>query len=118
MQQINQRHGRAEGDVALTNLGRLMIQTFRASDVIARLGDDEFVVLMTDTSEDKAQHALGRLDAALADYNRGSGRDYQLSYSAGTLQYQPEVHPSVTGLLGAADMAMYERQRQKRKQQA
>ncbi len=118
MQQINQRFGRAEGDLALTTLGRLMIQTFRASDVIARLGDDEFVVLMTDTSEDKAQHALGRLNAALAEYNLGSGRGYDLSYSAGTLQYQPEVHPSVTGLLGAADMAMYERQRQKRKQLA
>lgn len=115
MRQINQAHGQVEGDLALAALGRIMIQTFRASDVVARLGNDEFVVLMTDTSQDNAQPAVQRLDAALAEYNRTSERGYDLAYSVGTLQYRPEVHPSVTGLLGAADMAMYERKRQKRK---
>lgn len=118
MGQINQRHGRAEGDLALAKLGRIMIQTFRASDVIGRLDSDEFVVLMTDTSEENARHALGRLDTTLAEYNRTAQRGYDLSYSVGSLQYRPDVHPSITGLLGAADMAMYEKKRQKRKQSA
>jgi diguanylate cyclase (GGDEF)-like protein len=118
MAQINQRHGRAEGDLALAKLARIMIQTFRASDVIARLDNDEFVVLMTDTSEENARRALGRLNTALAEYNLGARRGYDLSYSVGSLQYLPDVHPSVTGLLGAADMAMYEKKRQKRKQSA
>lgn len=112
---INARFGRPEGDLALKNLGRLMIQTFRASDVIARLGNDEFVVLMTDTSQENAQHALSRLDAAINEYNTSARRGYDLTYHCGSLQYQVDIHPSITGLLGAADMAMYERKRQKRK---
>lgn len=115
MTDINKRFGRAEGDQALKNLGRIMIQTFRASDVIARLGSDEFVVLMTDTSEENAKHGLLRLDAAINDYNVTARRGYNLSYNFGFLQYQVDVHPSITGLLGSADMAMYERRRQKRK---
>ncbi len=115
MTSINKRFGRAEGDLALKNLGRIMIQTFRASDVIARLGNDEFVVLMTDTTEDNAQHALNRLNAAISEYNLSARRGYNLSYNSGFLQYQVDVHPSITGLLGSADIAMYERKRQKRK---
>lgn len=116
MSAINERYGRAEGDLALKNLGRIMIETFRASDVIGRLGSDEFVVLMTDTDEQNATRALERLDAALKEYNVSARRGYTLSYSAGSIQYKVDVHPSITGLLGSADMVMHERKRQKRKQ--
>lgn len=112
---INQRFGRAEGDLALKNLGRIMIQTFRASDVVARLGGDEFVVLMSDTSEENSIRALSRLDATLNEYNLAARRGYNLSYSVGSLKYLPDIHPSITGLLGAADMMMAEKKRQKRK---
>ncbi|MDB5798868.1 MAG: diguanylate cyclase with sensor [Paucimonas sp.] len=112
---INERFGRPEGDLALKNLGRIMIQTFRASDVVGRMDDDEFVVLMTDTYEDDAQRALARLTAAVVEYNQTARRGYTLSYSVGSLLYRADVHPSITGLLGAADMAMYEAKRRKRK---
>jgi diguanylate cyclase (GGDEF)-like protein len=116
MDQINRRFGRHEGDLALKNLGRIMIHTFRASDVVARLGEDQFAVLMSDTTEENAAPALTRLFAALNEYNLTARRGYNLSYSVGTLQYRAEAHPSITGLLGAADMAMSERKRKKRQQ--
>ena len=116
MTAINEKFGRPEGDLALKNLGRLMIQTFRASDVVGRLDNDEFVVLMTDTREENASRAIARLDATLSEYNLSARRGYNLSYSVGALAYRPDVHPSITGLLGAADMAMAARTRQKRRQ--
>src|SRR5690606_21144462 len=76
---INRQFGRAEGDFALKNLGRILIQTFRASDVVGRVGGDDFVVLMSDTNEENSARALSRLDATLAEYNLTARRGYVLS---------------------------------------
>ncbi|MDO8907592.1 MAG: EAL domain-containing protein [Pseudohongiella sp.] len=61
---FNEQHGPAAGDRALIEFNRLLRDTFRGSDLIARYGDDDFVVLMIDITPPGPEKALARLAAA------------------------------------------------------
>lgn len=61
LKRINDTHGHDEGDRLLRETGARLRAEFRAEDVIARFGGDEFVVLLTDTSPDDAFGVVERL---------------------------------------------------------
>jgi diguanylate cyclase (GGDEF)-like protein len=61
---FNELHGPAAGDRALIEFNRLLRDTFRGSDLLARYGDDDFVVLMIDIVPPGPEKALARLAAA------------------------------------------------------
>ncbi|MDO9478062.1 MAG: EAL domain-containing protein [Pseudohongiella sp.] len=63
---FNETWGRAAGDRALIEFGRVLKETFRGSDLIARYGDDDFVVLMTGIDPQASESALTRLDDFIA----------------------------------------------------
>ncbi len=54
LKRLNDRHGHESGDHALTLLGRSLSSTIRASDFAARIGGDEFVIMLPDTDRDGA----------------------------------------------------------------
>ncbi|HVY06625.1 MAG TPA: GGDEF domain-containing protein [Burkholderiales bacterium] len=58
---INDTHGHAAGDAALKHLARIMRATLRPNDVLARIGGEEFMVLLPDAGERAAFAALNRL---------------------------------------------------------
>lgn len=111
---INDRFGHAEGDRALTAFAKLLMQTFRDSDVVGRLGGDEFVVLMTDSADAECTIAIQRLQRAVDVYNQTSQRGYDIRFSVGDIAYEPIRHTSIDALVSAADARMYERKRQKK----
>lgn len=63
---INDGHGHAAGDAVLRELGRLGRETLRASDILGRLGGDEFGVVMPSIEPEEALHAVDRLRNAMA----------------------------------------------------
>jgi diguanylate cyclase len=63
---INDARGHAAGDAALLHLAAVMRSTLRPSDVIARVGGEEFLVLFPDTNEQAAFQAMTRLQGVLA----------------------------------------------------
>jgi diguanylate cyclase (GGDEF)-like protein len=65
--EINDTHGHAAGDFVLHELGAIMIRTARDSDVVARMGGDEFVVLLPDTSWQGAMTFAERLRRQVDD---------------------------------------------------
>jgi diguanylate cyclase (GGDEF)-like protein len=65
--QINDRFGHAVGDAALREIVGRLRETLRVEDTLGRLGGEEFLVLIDDTSRDGAMHTAERLRAALAD---------------------------------------------------
>ncbi|MDH5331327.1 MAG: sensor domain-containing diguanylate cyclase, partial [Aquincola sp.] len=91
--QINDRFGHAEGDRALRDFASLLKTTFRDSDVVARLGGDEFAVLLTNVPPQQSNEALARLQQAVDEHNRSSGRGYDLLFSVGQLAYDAARHP-------------------------
>lgn len=110
---INDRYGHAEGDKALTEFASQMKRTFRDSDVFARMGGDEFVVLLTNTSSLHAQELILRFQLAMDSRNRASGRGYKLSFSSGVVTVDLEKPSTIDALLEQADFVMYESKHEK-----
>ena len=112
---INDHYGHNEGDQALIDLANILKKTFRESDIIARIGGDEFVVLSESTDEN-GETLLTRLYENIKDYNAKRSRRYTLSISVGTTQFDPEYPISIDELLSKADALMYaQKRRQERK---
>jgi diguanylate cyclase (GGDEF)-like protein len=105
--QINDEHSHAAGDAVLRLVAELLLDSVRQSDVVGRVGGDEFaVVLMQSDMEQalrKAQSLLGELRAASIDYG---GHTIALSASAGVASIDEAVDPA--SAMVRADLAMYE----------
>lgn len=106
---INDTWGHQEGDVALIETAKIFRNNYRESDIIARIGGDEFIVFPVGTSDDSIEKILDRLQSAVMQYNTQSNRGYKLSISAGISFYNPDHPCSVDELLALADESMYER---------
>jgi diguanylate cyclase (GGDEF)-like protein len=111
---INDNHGHNEGDQALIELANILKKTFRESDIIARIGGDEFVVLSESTDEN-GEIVLTRLYENIKDHNAERSRYYALSISVGTTQFDPKYPISIDELLSKADALMYAQKRKKSK---
>jgi diguanylate cyclase (GGDEF)-like protein/PAS domain S-box-containing protein len=103
---INDRYGHQEGDGVLRETARLFSETFRESDIISRIGGDEFVVMPIKGEEDVAGIAA-RLKKKLDSYNAEENRKYSLSVSVGITFYDPANPVSVEELLSRCDKLMY-----------
>jgi len=115
LKRINDTMGHRHGDQALMETAEMLKETFRESDIIARIGGDEFVVLAMDNAagilEDSWQL---RVQDNIALRNRRPNRVYQLSVSMGVAYYDPDFPTALDDLLARADTLMYEDKRAKR----
>ena len=107
LKRVNDTLGHAAGDAMLTEGAFVMRETFRAADLIARMGGDEFCVLYATDSYETATIALTRLQAAVDDVNAQEGRAYELSFSAGVAMFDPEEPLTLDQLIVLADQRMY-----------
>lgn len=88
-------------------------KTFRESDIIARIGGDEFIVLITDTVVKGKEVLLKRLYENLAVHYLQKDRKYRLCLSAG-VAFCDSQHPhSLDNLIARADKSMYTRKEKK-----
>ncbi len=106
---INDQFGHAEGDRALIALAQIMKDTFRSSDIFARLGADEFVALLTNTNSQQAEVIVSKFRQAVMKYNHNANRGYHLRFSSGIVGIDPGEGLSIDSALDMADTAMYER---------
>ncbi len=105
---INDTLGHKEGDNALIDIANILRTSYRESDVVARIGGDEFVVIPVGTAGDCIEMIISRLQEKLDDHNKKSNRSYKLSVSVGIAYYDPENPCSVDELLVQGDKMMYE----------
>ena len=113
---INDHCGHKEGDQALIDLAKILKRTFRESDIIARIGGDEFVVLIESPLEND-EILMTRLYENIKDCNAKGLRRYQLTVSVGAAQFDPENPISLDELLSQADALMYAQKRKKSEEQ-
>jgi two-component system cell cycle response regulator len=104
---INDTYGHPEGDRALTDTADLLRTTFRTSDLLARVGGDEFCVFLPDCDPPMATVVTERLREAVRAHNESAGRPYALSLSVGVAEYDPAEHAAVDDLIEHADRSMY-----------
>jgi len=104
---VNDTLGHDEGDNVLVETAFVLRQTFRESDIIARIGGDEFAVLATDASETTLDTFSKRLQQFIDDCNGKAHRPYKLAMSLGATVYDPEAPVSLDELMSSADARMY-----------
>jgi diguanylate cyclase (GGDEF)-like protein len=114
---INDHCGHNEGDQALIALATVLRKTFRESDIIARIGGDEFVVLLESTDENE-EMLITRLYENIRDYDAKLSQDYKLSVSVGVAQFDPEYPISIDQLLSKGDALMYAQKRKRRNKES
>jgi diguanylate cyclase (GGDEF)-like protein/PAS domain S-box-containing protein len=112
MKWINDTLGHQEGDAALVNVAQILKDTFRESDIIGRMGGDEFAILAVGARN--GRKLTVRLQRNVEEFNKSRGRNWSISLSIGLARWQPEERYSFDGLLAQADSSMYEEKRKKR----
>lgn len=114
MKFLNDHYGHAAGDRALIATAQLLSDTFRGSDVVARVGGDEFAVVTTEANGNGAQPIITRLEAAVCHHNVMHPDEPPLSLSYGTAFFDPAQELPLETLLAEADKMMYDNKRAKR----
>jgi diguanylate cyclase (GGDEF)-like protein/PAS domain S-box-containing protein len=115
LKEINDRFGHQEGDLALIEVADIFKTTYRASDIIARIGGDEFAIFSVGTTRAYAEIMTDRLQKNLDIHNAKADRNYKLSISVGITYCDPECPYSIDDLLIQAEKLMYEQKRTKRR---
>lgn len=112
---INDNMGHKAGDRALTNAAHILKETFRESDIIARMGGDEFVVLGILTPYSGIETLTERLNENLKIHNTLADAPLEdISLSFGFAVYDPSQRSSIDELLTNADELMYMDKKNKR----
>ncbi|HSR64222.1 MAG TPA: EAL domain-containing protein [Xanthomonadaceae bacterium] len=111
---INDTLGHSAGDTALRTIAQRLREVVRDADTVGRFGGDEFVVVLTEhTDEAGVQAVIARIAAALAQPVELAGVPHLLTPSIGHCRYPQDGRDAET-LLRHADLAMYQAKRQGR----
>ena len=107
MKWINDTLGHSEGDKALVKTAAVLKKTCRESDIIARIGGDEFAIFALGLSGKNSHFIINRLRENLAYHNRKISKGYSLSISVGMASCKSAATCSIQKLLTLADKLMY-----------
>lgn len=116
LKQINDQYGHVMGDQAIMDMGDLLRQSFRATDIIARMGGDEFVVFAIETVENSCETMTRRLDQNHKAKLLEGNRSFRLEFSMGTSFYKWESPQPIEKIVMDSDSAMYKAKQLKKDQ--
>ncbi len=111
---INDTYGHNAGDQALKDAAAVLKSSLRASDILARIGGDEFVGLILESGGETEQAVRTRVLENLNAHNLQGIRKYRLSLSFGTARYEVTEPCSMEELLERADRDMYRNKLEKK----
>jgi len=113
---INDQFGHEAGDRALEDVASILLGSVRVEDHVARMGGDEFVVLV-DFSEPRSEEELiRRIEAGIESLNASKRRPYRISLSIGRSVYNQDEGGTASDYLAALDADMYKRKRDRKSQ--
>lgn len=108
--------GNLEGNRALVETAGILRDTFRQSDIIARVRGDEFTVLVVEPSPGSDGIVIARLQEEIKACNYKQNNPFNLSISVGIAHYDPGNPCHIHELMERADKMMYEQKRAKKSQ--
>jgi diguanylate cyclase (GGDEF)-like protein/PAS domain S-box-containing protein len=113
LKEVNDKFGHLEGDQLIIKTAEVLKDNFRNSDIIARIGGDEFVIFPVEEGEGSPDIILDRLQNKINRINEETKNQYNLSLSIGKAYYDPLKPCSIEELLHQADMSMYQQKTKK-----
>ncbi|MED0666658.1 GGDEF domain-containing protein [Bacillus badius] len=111
--ELNDRFGHETGDYALKKLAVLLLNHTQKSDVVARWGGDEFVILSLGVTHEQAEHLIEKLEEEILEQIHQAKAPLKIGISIGYAFYPEEGH-SLEELLHVADQKMYRVKAQKK----
>jgi diguanylate cyclase (GGDEF)-like protein len=107
--QVNDRYGHLVGSETLKEVANLLADAVRETDVVARYGGDEFMIVLPETCAEKALATAERIRLRLAEhlFTGRSGQPFRLTASFGIAAY-PDHAQLAADLIEKADLAMYQ----------
>ena len=112
---INDKHGHSDGDEYIIRVSR-HLQAFSQDATVCRLGGDEFMLLISDMSQDEASSRMDEISYAIEHDDYLSGKDYSYSISIGIVAVDESNTLSSSAVLSIADERMYEHKRARKKE--
>jgi diguanylate cyclase (GGDEF)-like protein len=105
---VNDTLGHAAGDHVLQKVARIMVEETRDSDTVARVGGDEFTVILPELQSHEHLQLVGkRIIERLEEPIPFNGEYCRISASIGTVRIDAGARPTMSDLLADADLALY-----------
>lgn len=111
---INDTHGHEFGDEFLNEFSKKIMSIIRESDLFARFGGDEFVLLLPETDENGAQVFIKRLREILEDEFEFRGKKIKYKFSAGIAVFPDDDGNDLEKFINIADERMYSDKRKRK----
>jgi diguanylate cyclase (GGDEF)-like protein/PAS domain S-box-containing protein len=109
LKQINDHWGHAAGDRALQLVARALVATFRVSDVIGRMGGDEFLCLLPNATDFDDRQVRERLSSRLAKLSAEAREPFPVTATVGTVVLDAMMAADLDTLIRDADASLYTR---------
>jgi diguanylate cyclase (GGDEF)-like protein len=113
LKRVNDTRGHAAGDALIADAARVLSRVFRESDVVGRVGGDEFAVFALLDEHDGSHAVTARLQAEIDQFNAQAVPTMRVSMSVGIEEIQSSSDTPLDVLLSRADRAMYEKKRRR-----
>lgn len=113
LKQINDSYGHPVGDQVLQAVAAILKNTLRESDIVARIGGDEFSVLAMRSKGAGERTLLSRLEGGIRSFRLKQNRRFRLSVSMGIVRVEPRKYALLDDFLAHADFLMYQQKRKK-----
>jgi diguanylate cyclase (GGDEF)-like protein len=113
LKKINDTFGHEKGDEALREAANILKETYRESDIIGRIGGDEFAIVMLEDSQADTGILSSRLQDSLNVFNKKPDLLCEIGISIGIARCDTEAPCPIDELMSKADALMYEQKRSK-----
>ena len=113
---VNDEFGHEEGDFALKSSVRVLTGSFRGTDVIGRMGGDEFAVFAIIGEETSGERIKQRIQQKIKEFNEQCDKPYYVDMSIGVHEFVISKSMNIKEMLNRADEKLYEEKRNKVKQ--
>lgn len=117
LKEVNDLHGHAVGDLLLQGVATILRTTLRESDVLGRIGGDEFAVLAMRSKGLGGRTLLARIEEGVQAFRLKKHRRLRLSMSMGLVRVDPKKYKQLDDFLAHADFLMYQQKRSKERQE-
>ncbi|MGL6108103.1 GGDEF domain-containing protein [Romboutsia sp.] len=110
---INDRYGHDEGDIAIKNIATFLKNYFKKEGIVARMGGDEFVVILEDIDKYELKSLISNINDSLNKYNESLNKKYSLKFSIGYDEFN-DNYDDLDTLMKSVDIFMYRNKNSKK----
>jgi diguanylate cyclase (GGDEF)-like protein len=114
LKHINDNFGHAIGDIAIKTMADILVRAFRQTDIVSRLGGDEFTVLAIDCTIEDYTKIINRAERMVKEYNKTGKQSFRLSFSSGAAPSKKDRYLTLDELMDEADAELYKAKKLKK----